>query len=386
MQKKNKILILGPLGAFGGREIESGFIANALSNSMLVTVMSTIYCSKKSQIFDFIAKDQFVDLYGLLFKKKIFIRFFACLSYIKSGFKKEPYYYVNNSLSKKNGFHEKALSILLHQIAQNDLVIICAQLSSTYMKEIVAYCDKNSIPILFRPSNTIKAIDSKHEKWMQKVSLFIIHSFNNANQFDFIRRCNSILIDQCCRNENDLFFLPPVKKIQRLLFVGRLSEEKGIIELIHFCSKIETISLSIIGDGPLLEPIRALLKETKNIQLLGYQSQNDMVKFIEQSDAFVISSYEESGPIAGLEAMASGRIVISTAVGSMMDRLHNLTNQFWFSIEDFSSFEAVIHTLQTLNEKEVLEIAIENRKRYQNEYTIDKIAAQYKHVVHSFLK
>ena len=319
-------------------------------------------------------------------KKKIFIRFFACLSYIKSGFKKEPYYYVNNSLSKKNGFHEKALSILLHQIAQNDLVIICAQLSSTYMKEIVAYCDKNSIPILFRPSNTIKAIDSKHEKWMQKVSLFIIHSFNNANQFDFIRRCNSILIDQCCRNENDLLFLPPVKKIQRLLFVGRLSEEKGIIELIHFCSKIETISLSIIGDGPLLEPIRALLKETKNIQLLGYQRQNDMVKFIEQSDAFVISSYEESGPIAGLEAMASGRIVISTAVGSMMDRLHNLTNQFWFSIEDFSSFEAVIHTLQTLNEKEVLEIAIENRKRYQNEYTIDKIAAQYKHVVHSFLK
>lgn len=385
MQKKNKILILGPFGAFGGREIESGFIANALSNSMLVTIMSTIYCSKRSQIFDFIENSQFVDLYRLLFKKKRVLKFFAYLSYIKSGFKNEPYYYVNNSFAKKNGFHEKAISILLHQIAQNDLVVICAQLSSTYIKEIVEFCNKNSIPVLFRPSNTIKAIDSKHEEWMQKVSLFIIHSFNNANQFDFIKRCNSILIDQCCRNEKELLLLPPVQKIQQLVVVGRLSEEKGIVELIHFCSKIETISLNIIGDGPLLEPIKELVKETKNIHLFGYQSQKDMVKFIKHADAFVISSYEESGPITGLEAMASGRIVISTAVGSMKDRLHNLRNQFWFSIEDFSSFESVINTLQTLSEKEVLEIATENRIRYQNDYTVDKITAQYKQVVTSFL-
>lgn len=386
MQKKNKILIVGPLGEFGGREVESGFIANTLSNSMLVTVMSTIYCSKKSQIFNFIEKSQFVDLYALLFKKHPILNFLAFLSYIKSGFKNKPYFYVNNSLAKKKGFHEKAIPILLNQVAENDIVLICAQLSSTYMKEIVEYCDKNAIPVLFRPSNTIKVTDNVQEDWMQKVSLFIMHSLSNANRFDFIKKCNSMIIDQCCINENELLQIHPAKKTHELLFVGRLSKEKGIIELIHFCIKMKCVTLSIIGDGPLFQEVKTLLNDAPNIKLLGFLSQNEIVKHIEKSDALVISSYEESGPLTGLEAMASARIIISTDVGAMNDRLQELANQFWFSIEDFSSFERVIKKWQALEEKELVKIANENRERYQEKYAIDKIAKQYSNAINPFLK
>lgn len=381
---KKKILIIGPLGEFGGREIETGFIASALSENMTVSILSTIYCSKKSQIFDFIIDNQFINIYTLLYKKYFIIKLFSFFSFLKAGFKKNIQYYVNNSISKKFGFHDKATSILFDQIEKNDVVLLCAQLSSRYMKEIVDFCFKNNITVFFRPSNSIKSSDSINENWMQKVSLFIFHSLKNATKFDFIKKYNYTIIDQCCVNEYDLLKIKPVTNNKKLLYIGRISKEKGILELVNFCSKIQSITLDIIGDGPLMDNVSMLLKNTHNIRLLGYLNQNEIVKYIEISDAIVISSHEESGPLICLEAMASARIIISTNVGAMKERLNGLSNQFWFSINDFNSFETVIKIWQELKEAELKKIANDNRNRYQKEYSIKKIRKLYCKTFESF--
>lgn len=386
MQKKNKILLIGPIGDFGGREIEAGFIANSLSKIAYVTILTTINCSSKSQIFSFIDKKQFISLYSLLFKKYFSLRFFAFLSYFKSGFKNQPHFYVNNSISRKRGFAEISKEIILSLLKDYDLIFICAQPSSTYIKDIIEHSTKHNIPVIFRPSNTIKKTDCQYKDSLEKVSVFIHHSISNATRFDFIKECNCLIIDQCCINETELLKVSPTQKINKLLFIGRLSEEKGIQELIDFCSKIKTISLDIVGDGFLMKKLKDRVEKLDNIKLLGFKTQREIIDYIKLSDAIIISSYEESGPLTGLEAMASARVVISTKVGAMEERFYGLKNQFWFSINDFSSFENLILKLQNIEKEELIKIANENRLKYNQHYSRQIIEQQYIDVIEPFFK
>lgn len=379
------ICIVGPIGDFGGREIEAGFIANALSESANVTILTTINCGKTSQIFDFIDRNQFLNLYSLIYEKFFYFKFLAFLSYGKARFKNKPHYYVNNSLSKKTGFHQSAKLVLLNTIKSYDFIFICAQLSSTYMKEIVEYGFKHNIPVVYRTSNTIKESDSQYKEWLEKVSMFIHHSTSNAKRLNFLNNTSFSIIDQCCVEENELLKLKPINTFNKLLFIGRLSEEKGILELIDFCIRDNTICLEIIGEGSLSQMVIEKIKLCDNINLLGFQKQKSIIQYIQNTDAVIIPSYEESGPLVGLEAMAAARIIISTKVGAMKERLHGLENQFWFSINDYNSFASLIIEIKKLKKDKLFEISHNNRMRYCQNYSKSIISEQYKNIVKSLL-
>jgi hypothetical protein len=50
---KKNILIIGPFSDFGGRELETSFIGDVLSETFNVTICSTGYFSDKSQLYNF---------------------------------------------------------------------------------------------------------------------------------------------------------------------------------------------------------------------------------------------------------------------------------------------------------------------------------------------
>ena len=66
-----KILIIGPIGDFGGRELMTGFIANVLSEIYHVEVCSTVAISNKTQVKEFFNGPVY-GIGGLLFKKYFF--------------------------------------------------------------------------------------------------------------------------------------------------------------------------------------------------------------------------------------------------------------------------------------------------------------------------
>ena len=110
----------------------------------------------------------------------------------------------------------------------------------------------------------------------------------------------------------------PDKKI-RLLYVGRLEEEKGIKELIEVSSKLnpEEFNLLIVGKGKLEGYIRLKQKDFP-ITYLGYVPDKEKLADIyTKSHVFILNSYstekwEEFFGIVLLEAMACGLPVIST--------------------------------------------------------------------------
>ena len=115
-------------------------------------------------------------------------------------------------------------------------------------------------------------------------------------------------------------------------------------------------------------------------------SPKELSKFYKTFDVLVIPSYEESGPLVGLEAMAAGRLIMSTEVGAMPERLQGTENKFWFAVEDAQDFDRVLKRIVSLSLLEVQKIAQANRERYIAHYTREQIQKKYREAVAHFFQ
>jgi glycosyltransferase involved in cell wall biosynthesis len=105
-----------------------------------------------------------------------------------------------------------------------------------------------------------------------------------------------------------------------VITVGRLVKEKNHELLVGAVAPLlrEDRRLVIVGDGPLRDPLHALVRSLgvePFVHLTG--SRRDVPALLAGADAFVLSSDSEGLPIGLLEAMAAGLPVISTAVGGI---------------------------------------------------------------------
>jgi glycosyltransferase involved in cell wall biosynthesis len=101
------------------------------------------------------------------------------------------------------------------------------------------------------------------------------------------------------------------------LFVGRISEEKGIKTLLKAWSSLDNQALlKVAGAGPL----EALLPGKKNIAALGRQSTEEISRLMQQAAFLVLpSEWYEGFPLVLVEAFAHGLPVLASRLGSMAD-------------------------------------------------------------------
>ena len=104
------------------------------------------------------------------------------------------------------------------------------------------------------------------------------------------------------------------------LYLGRLSNEKGIRTLIRAFEKLPEVNLKIVGTGPLEPEVReyARAKDLRNIEFLGFKSGEEKWQLIRNSQfAVVPSEWYENFPIVALEYFAAAKPVIASRIGGL---------------------------------------------------------------------
>ena len=90
-----------------------------------------------------------------------------------------------------------------------------------------------------------------------------------------------------------------IKEKNDFIYASRLSEEKGIIDLINAHKKFN-FNLNICGDGPL----KNLVNEQKKINYLGFLSDDDVNKELTKSKFLILpSKWYEGFPTIILKAL-----------------------------------------------------------------------------------
>ncbi|WP_412541237.1 glycosyltransferase family 4 protein [Longispora sp. K20-0274] len=103
-----------------------------------------------------------------------------------------------------------------------------------------------------------------------------------------------------------------------LLFIGRLSEEKGIRLLLEAWSRAATGTLRIIGDGPLRELVEKAAADRADIDYLGKQDADGVRAATRAANALVVAStWLEPLPTVIIEALSNGRPVLGTNLGGI---------------------------------------------------------------------
>lgn len=377
--KKPKLIIVGPIAFAGGRFLEVNQIANSLKNTFDLKIISTESFIFSGSALEKTLINRIVALDELIYNSYLELKVLSLLAYFKNNNVREPFAFVNNKLSKKFfRFGEKRITVLLNNLKEAQIVILPMQLSSGFLTEIISFCNKFNIICIIRTTGTIDEISPTLLPYLEKVSLFIHHSINNADRLHKHIDVPYALIDQSATHEKSLLNLSlEVQNPLRFGFLGRFSKEKGAYELCRFFSQTD-LPFIIAGEGPQKNIILEQINNQANCCYLGgYISDEKKADFFKQIDVLVIGSHEETGPYTGLEAMAAGKLIVSTRVGAMEERLAGTGNDFWFNINKMSSLESVIISLESMNKFDLKLISEGLRKRYLEHYSEKIISRKY---------
>jgi glycosyltransferase involved in cell wall biosynthesis len=100
-----------------------------------------------------------------------------------------------------------------------------------------------------------------------------------------------------------------------LMFVGRLSEEKNLENVIRALAGLDGASLTLAGDGPLRPDLERLAASSgADVHFAGTVPHEELPELMSRHEAFVLASRYEGHPKALIEAMAAGMPVVGTDV------------------------------------------------------------------------
>ena len=105
-----------------------------------------------------------------------------------------------------------------------------------------------------------------------------------------------------------------------VVFLGRLSPEKGVLGLVRALAEHRDIPLKIAGSGPLEPQLRAFLREKQigHVEMVGFKSGEEKWQLLRNSACAVLpsESYETFG-LSALEAYAAGKPVVASRLGAL---------------------------------------------------------------------
>jgi glycosyltransferase involved in cell wall biosynthesis len=153
------------------------------------------------------------------------------------------------------------------------------------------------------------------------------------------------------------------------LFVGRLSQEKGIHTLLTAFKQSDAV-LKIVGDGPLGELVRSVSADFHNIQYLGSLNAAEVRQVMAGSTALIVPSiWYEGMPMTILEAFSIGLPVIASNIGALSSMITNGYNGLHFVAGDAISLSKSVKYWSSLSTIQRMEYSNNVKRSYSDLYT-----------------
>lgn len=169
-----------------------------------------------------------------------------------------------------------------------------------------------------------------------------------------------------------------------ILTMGRLAPQKGIEYLLDAVNDIKdkdegsSFVTCIVGEGPLKRSLEAKADNlgilNKHVRFLGFRG--DIGNLLSSSDVVVLPSLWEGLSIALLEAMAAGKAIITTNIGSNVEVLHGRGAGILVPSKDSESLKKAIELLFKEDSKRA-SCGRKAKEVFLSSYIIDKTKQKY---------
>lgn len=215
----------------------------------------------------------------------------------------------------------------------------------------------------------------------------IVYSESLIEEWDLSRLRNKI--DIASQHFIDFKKFSKIKEMDEreniIGYVGRLSPEKGVLNLVKSIPLIlgekTDIKFTLIGNGKLMPEIEKYREDNQLdgiLNLDGWVNHDELGACLNDFKVLILPSYTEGLPGVILEAMACGTPVLSTPVGSVPDIINNYENGFLLPDNSVNSIKNGV--LEVLNYPD-LPIISENEIRSTASFTFEQAVNKYKSIL-----
>ena len=220
----------------------------------------------------------------------------------------------------------------------------------------------------------IKRVIAKY--FLHKIRVWDIASLNRVDYFI----ANSKFIQQRIKNvyhRESTVIYPPVdverfklceEKEDYYVAFSRLVPYKKIDLIVEAFNK-NGLKLKVVGTGPQIDKIKALA--SLNVEILGYQNDEAIVKIIQRAKALVFGAIEDFG-IVPVEAQACGTPVICLNQGGTAETVIDGVTGIYFEEQSVTSINSAIHRFKKsshyFNPKQIRDHALQfSKQRFEKE-------------------
>ncbi len=172
--------------------------------------------------------------------------------------------------------------------------------------------------------------------------------------------------------------------VLRVLFVGRLSVDKGFVELADAVCETDGIELTSIGDRPAkasesdqlaVDDALARLSTSGRHRNVPLVRREDIAEVFRSADVFVLPSWSEGMPISLLEAMATGLPGVITPVGAMGDLATSSVDEPFGLVVPVQQAAALTDALMVLRDDPVMRgrLGERGRRLVQEQFSADVV-------------
>ena len=160
---------------------------------------------------------------------------------------------------------------------------------------------------------------------------------------------------------------------ERFVFVGRLSEEKGLLTFVQAVADAG-VAATIVGTGPQEDELRALVERTgADVEFAGYQTGDALFDIVRSAKALVLpSECYENAPVVLLEAYGVGTPVLGSDLGGIPELIREGETGLLATAGDAASFATQLSAMQAMSNDELETMARAGRAFVETRFTRER--------------
>ncbi len=157
---------------------------------------------------------------------------------------------------------------------------------------------------------------------------------------------------------------------ERFVFVGRVSEEKGLVTFVKAVAESGT-KATIVGTGPQLPELEALVVSTgADVEFAGYQTGEALFDIIRNARALVLpSECYENAPVVLLEAYGVGTPVLGSHLGGIPELIIDGQTGLVAQAGDVTSFATQLRQYADMSNDEVADMGRAGRRFVEERFS-----------------
>lgn len=324
-----------------------------------------------------------INLYNEISKKqKIFVIFMSRHSKNRSenffkGEKKFEYIYLDDKVYEKRNSKKNSLKLfrILKDINYKRIALGGWDSLENWTAWFLSSKKQNSVVVESSEfESTSKGLKGVLKKiFLSKISLGFVSGESQARLLKNLGYKSKIIKTKGVGifNYNKLEINREIVKVKKFLYVGRLSSEKNLEQIIKVFNGMSELELNIVGYGPLEKELKKIA--SNNINFLGKINNEELSKVYQKNDVFILPSKSEAWGLVVEEALYNGLpVILSNKVGCCTEVIENGKHGYIYDINSEKELIQSIKECQNLMKfnyfkMNVKKLDFEKIKKYQIE-------------------